>query len=95
MMPATTLGMVFNQQSESVSEQVTGVDNFFEKLEIENSGNIDENQRNLNSNKTDTMKFAFNVISLVLFTGFVMSLLIPSKKKRKKTSKGSDNFFPI
>jgi hypothetical protein len=36
----------------------------------------------------DIMKVGFNVITIVLFLGFIMSLLIPSQKKRGKTTIG-------
>ena len=78
------LGLVFNNQtSVSTEEQIIGVHQFFEKLELENPGDIDEKQRIVPLQKVDTMKFAFNIITVVLFIGLVMSLFIPKKRKLK------------
>ena len=78
------LGLVFNNQtSVSTEEQIIGVHHFFEKLELENPGDIDEKQRIVPLQKVDTMKFAFNIITVVLFIGLIMSLFIPKKRKQK------------
>jgi Na+/melibiose symporter-like transporter len=78
------LGLVFNNQTPvSTEEQIIGVHQFFEKLELEKPGDIDENQRIVPLQKVDTMKFAFNIITVVLFIGLIMSLFIPKKRKRR------------
>ena len=33
--------------------------------------------------KVNTMKFAFNIVSFVLFIGLIISLFIPYKKRNK------------
>ncbi|MFZ0441894.1 MAG: MFS transporter [Methanobacterium sp.] len=77
------LGLVFNNQTPvSTEEQIIGVHQFFEKLELENPGDIDEKQRIVPLQKVNTMKFAFNIITVVLFIGLIMSLFIPKKRKR-------------
>jgi EmrB/QacA subfamily drug resistance transporter len=77
------LGLVFNNQTPvSTEEQIIGVHQFFEKLELENPGDIDEKQRIVPLQKINTMKFAFNIITVVLFIGLIMSLFIPKKRKR-------------
>jgi EmrB/QacA subfamily drug resistance transporter len=79
------LGLVFNQQlSNSSQEQILGVHSFFEKLEIENTGDIDERQKIISSQKVSTMKNAFNVITFVLIIGLIISLLIPPQKRKRK-----------
>ena len=77
------LGLVFNNQTPvSTEEQIIGVHQFFEKLELENPGDIDEKRRIVPLQKVNTMKFAFNIITVVLFIGLIMSLFIPKKRKR-------------
>jgi EmrB/QacA subfamily drug resistance transporter len=77
------LGLVFNHQNTSMSEeQIVGVHQFFEKFEPENPGDIDEKQNLVSPQKVGTMKFAFNVITIVLFFGFISSLFIPPQKRK-------------
>ncbi|WP_420830721.1 MFS transporter [Methanobacterium spitsbergense] len=79
------LGLVFNNQAAvSSTEKITGVHQLFEKLEIENPGDIDEKQKMLKIQKVNTMKFAFNIVSFVLFIGLIISLFIPLQKKKRK-----------
>ena len=79
------LGLVFNNQAAvSNTEKITGVHQLFEKLEIENPGDIDEKQELLTIQKVNTMKFAFNIVSFVLFIGLIISLFIPLQKRKRK-----------
>ncbi len=83
----SSMGLVFNNQNNSSSdEQIVGIHQFFEKFEPENTEDIDEHQRIVSAQKVDTMKFAFNVITIVLFIGFLSSLLIPLQKRKQKTT---------
>src|SRR5664280_920519 len=67
------VGLVMNQQSAAASqEQIIGVHELFEKLEIENPKDIDEKQKIINSQKINTMKNAFNVITFVLIIGLII-----------------------
>ena len=61
-----------------------GVHQFFEKIEPENPGDIDEKQRTVSNQQVETMKFAFNIITIVLFIGILSSLLIPPQKRKPK-----------
>ena len=79
------VGIVFNNQAVvSSPEKITGVHQLFEKLEIENPGDIDEKQKVLTIQKVNTMKFAFNIVSFVLFIGLIISLFIPLQKRKRK-----------
>ncbi len=81
----SSLGLVFNNQTTAASEeQIIGVHQFFEKFNPRNHGDINENQRIVSVQKVDTMKFAFNIITIVLLIGFVSSLLIPPQKRKHK-----------
>ncbi len=81
----SSMGLVFNNQSTAASEeQIIGVHQFFEKFEPENHGKMNENQRIVSAQKVDTMKFAFNIITIVLLIGIVSSLLIPPQKRKPK-----------
>ena len=83
------LSLVFNNQTTvSNEEQIIGVHQFFEKLEIENPGDIDEKQRIVPYQKVETMKFAFNIITIVLFIGLIVSLFIPRQKRKRKPDLG-------
>jgi len=83
------LGLVFNNQTTvSNEEQIIGVHQFFEKLELENPGDIDEKQRIVPYQKIETMKFAFNIITIVLFIGLIVSLFIPRHKRKRKPDLG-------
>lgn len=81
-------GMTFSNVSTSSTEKITGVHQFFEKLEIETPSDIDEKQKIINSDKVKTMQTAFNVITIVLFIGFIVSLMIPPQKRRRKPTIG-------
>jgi EmrB/QacA subfamily drug resistance transporter len=79
------IGLVFNNQTMSHSEeQIVGVHQFFEKIEPENPGDIDEKQKIVSNQQVETMKFAFNIITIVLFIGILSSLLIPPQKRKPK-----------
>ena len=81
----SSMGLVFNNHTNSSSqEQILGVHQFFEKIEPENYGDIDENQKLVSNQKVKTMKFAFNVITIVLIIGFISSLFIPPQKRKPK-----------
>jgi hypothetical protein len=64
-------------------ENIIGVHALFEKLEIESPGDIDEKQTAVNIQKVDTMKNAFNIITLVLICSLILSLFIPPHKAKK------------
>ena len=49
---------------------------------------IDENQKLVSNQKVKTMKFAFNVITIVLLIGFISSLFIPPQKRKPKPTVG-------
>jgi EmrB/QacA subfamily drug resistance transporter len=83
------IGLILNQQPVNSQEQIVGVHTFFEKIEIESPGDIDESQRTLSSQKVQTMKNAFNVISLILIISFILSLLIPPQKRKSKPTMGA------
>ncbi len=81
----SSMGLVFNNPTTSSSqEQIVGVHQFFEKIEPEKYGDIDENQKLVSNQKVKTMKFAFNVITIVLLIGFISSLFIPPQKRKPK-----------
>jgi hypothetical protein len=81
------LGLVFNNQTNGpTQEHVNGVHLFFENIELENPGDIDEKQPIVSNNKVKTMKFAFNIITIVLLIGLITSLLIPTQKRKQKTT---------
>jgi EmrB/QacA subfamily drug resistance transporter len=81
----SSMGLVFNNQTMGSSEeQIMGVHQFFEKIEPENPGDIDEKQRTVSNQQVETMKFAFNIITIVLFIGILSSLLIPPQKRKPK-----------
>jgi EmrB/QacA subfamily drug resistance transporter len=83
------LSLVFNNQTTVSNEkQIIGVHQFFEKLEIENPEDIDEKQRIVPYQKVETMKFAFNIITIVLFIGLIVSLFIPRQKRKRKPDLG-------
>ena len=85
----SSMGLVFNNHTTSPSqEQIVGVHQFFEKIEPENFGDIDENQKLVSNQKVKTMKFAFNVITIVLIIGFISSLFIPPQKRKIKPTVG-------
>ena len=63
----STVGLAFNPSSPHNSqENIIGVHTLFEKLEIEGPGDIDEKQTAVSIQKVNTMKNAFNIITLVL-----------------------------
>lgn len=81
-------GMTFSNVSSSSTEKITGVHQFFEKLEVETPVDIDEKQKIINYDKVRSMQTAFNVITIVLFIGFIISLMIPPQKRRRKPTIG-------
>lgn len=84
----TSLGLVStNPAQNTTSEQITNVQQFFEKIELQNPGN-NEKQKIVTSEKAKSMKLAFNVVSIILFIGLVMSLLIPPQKRKRKPTIG-------
>ena len=84
----TSLGLVsINPTQNTTSEQITNVQQFFEKIELQNPGN-NEKQKIVTSEKAKNMKLAFNVVSIILFIGLVMSLLIPPQKRKRKPTIG-------
>jgi preprotein translocase subunit YajC len=46
--------------------------------------NINEKQIMASPQKVQTMKFAFNIITIILIIGFLSSLLIPPQKRKQK-----------
>jgi len=77
-------GLAFNQQQPANSqEDIIGVHALFEKLEIESPGDIDEKQTAVSIQKVNTMKNAFNIITLVLIFSLILSLFIPPHKPKK------------
>lgn len=83
------VGLVMNQQSSTASqEQIIGVHDLFEKLEIENPKDIDEKQKITSPQKINTMKNAFDVITFVLIIGLIISLFIPPQIRKRKPSIG-------
>ena len=83
-----SFGLVLNNQTTiSAPEHITGVQQLFGKLELQNPGNNKE-QKMLIYDKVNTMKLAFNVVSIILFIGLIMSLFIPPQKRKRKPSIG-------
>jgi EmrB/QacA subfamily drug resistance transporter len=83
-----SFGLVLNNQTTiSAPEHITGVQQLFGKLELQNPGNSKE-QKMLIYDKVNTMKLAFNVVSIILFIGLIMSLFIPPQKRKRKPSIG-------
>ena len=90
------LGLVFENQTTTMSqEQIVGVHQFFEKFEPENPGDIDENQNLVSNQKVKTMKFAFNVITIVLLIGFISSLFIPPQKQKPGSGCNNPHIYYI
>jgi len=79
------MSIVFNNQTTSSSEeQIIGIHQFFEKIEPNNPENINEKQIMASPQKVQTMKFAFNIITIILIIGFLSSMLIPPQKRKHK-----------
>ena len=79
------MGLIYSQQSPTTSqEHIMGVHYLFEKYEFESPEDIDENQRMISSQKVNTMKNAFNLITFVLIIGLITSLFIPLEKVKRK-----------
>ncbi len=82
-----SMGLVLSQQSTNTTqEHITSVHYLFEKLEYESPEDIDENQRMISSQKVNTMKNAFNVITFILIISLILSILIPPQKVKRKSS---------
>ncbi len=81
----SSMSIVFNNQTTSSSEdQIIGIHQFFEKIEPNNPGDVNEKQLMVSPQKVQTMKFAFNIIIIMLIIGFLSSLLIPPQKRKRK-----------
>ncbi len=85
----SSVGLAVNTgQSAGVQENIIGVHQLFEKLEIESPGDIDEKNVYVNEQKVNTMKNAFNVITLVLIVSMLISLFIPRHKPKEEPCEG-------
>ncbi len=81
----SSMGIVFNSQTTGYSEeQIIGLHQFLEKFESNNPGNFNENQIKAPPQKVQTMRFAFNIITIILIIGLLSSLLIPPQKRKRK-----------
>ena len=79
------MSIVFNNHTTSYSEeQIIGTHQFLEQIEPNYHGNINEKQILASPQKVQTMKFAFNIITIILIIGFLSSLLIPPQKRKQK-----------
>jgi MFS family permease len=79
----SAFGLAFNLQGPVNSqENIIGVHALFEKLEIESPNDIDEKQNAVSIQKVNTMKYAFNIITLVLLISLIISLFIPPHKPK-------------
>ena len=78
----SSMSIVFNNHTTSSSEeQIIGINQLFEH---NNPGIMNEKQLMASPQKVQTMKFAFNVITIILIVGFLSSLLIPPQKRKHK-----------
>jgi EmrB/QacA subfamily drug resistance transporter len=79
------MSIVFNNHTSNYSEeQIIGTHQFLEQIEPNYHGNINEKQILASPQKVQTMKFAFNIITIILIIGFLSSLLIPPQKRKQK-----------
>lgn len=81
----SSVGLAANTgQSGGVQENILGVHEFFEKFENEKPGYPDEKYTAVSNQKVNTMKTAFNLITLVLLISMIISLFIPRHKTKKE-----------
>ena len=77
----SSVGLAANHgQSTGVQENIIGFHGLFEKLGIEHSG--DQKQVYVSDQKVNTMKAAFNVITIILLISMIISLFIPRHKPK-------------
>ena len=81
----SSIGLATNTgQSGGVQGNILGVHEFQEKFEPEKPGYPDEKYTAVSNQKVNTMKTAFNLITIVLLICLVISLFIPRHKPKKK-----------
>ena len=81
----SSMGIVFNNHTTSSSEeQIIGINQFLGTIEPNNPRYFNEKQIMASPQKVETMKFAFNIITIILVIGFLSSLLIPPQKQKQK-----------
>jgi hypothetical protein len=81
----TSVGLAANTgQSGGVQDNILGVHELVEKFENENQSLSDEKYVPVSYQKVNTMKTAFNIITLVLLVSMIISLFIPRHKPKKE-----------